>query len=302
MISEELATRKMNGHESSMKKNKTEADTATYVNTIKKKDKYADTMEKIQTYEDNMSSGGRGLPAETAQDACVAAQNLLNRLDKGIQQDNADGRIDMGNTQPGTGVAKIHMKWEEEMLRIVNSSGRDESWKRRQRDIIRNAGDGAAKLNNAVRRYIMNKKEKDRTGSEDCWPLNNAVDQYERELERLRSYCPSIQVPPYMASVMKRCKPKPKPRPQGPPCDNVAAWARGLVAKGQTVGKGALGNPQNARVYPANLHLCYECQHSDGTPGSVILGGHGGWSDFYPAVVNVQRNCNCDTANMNISY
>lgn len=85
-------------------------------------------------------------------------------------------------------------------------------------------------------------------------------------------------------------------------CEELEAWARDLVANKRVVNGSALGNPQRTQIYPANLHLCYDCTNEDGTPGVVILGGHGGWSHFWPAVVRVQRNCNCGTANLDINY
>ena len=89
---------------------------------------------------------------------------------------------------------------------------------------------------------------------------------------------------------------------QLPSCAQIAQKARRLVANRRVINAGSLGTPQNSQSSEANLHLCYECQDEDGRPGVVILGGHGGKSQFFPAGVSVQSNCNCSTANMVINY
>ena len=112
-------------------------------------------------------------------------------------------------------------------------------------------------------------------------------------------------------STNKPSKPSSQPYPgyKNPfmeSCEDVVKWANQLVAARRTVNKQVLANvrrpPARTKVYPANLHLCYECEYEDPTKGVVIIGGHGGWSHFFPSVVRVQRNCDCERANMDIRY
>jgi len=146
------------------------------------------------------------IPAETAQDVCVAVQKLLDRLDEGIREDDADGRIDKGNLKPVTDGTAIELRWEREMERIVNNKGETEGSRVKQIHIIHGAGEAVRIMAGTVRRYIEEKKDLDARGSKDCYHLDKWFEEYERTLQQVRSRCPGIQVPQKMAEVMQKCQ------------------------------------------------------------------------------------------------
>lgn len=226
----------------------------------------------------------RRRPAQTSGDICESAGMLLDRLAVGIAEDDKDGRIDMGNTKEVTNGQAISLKWRDDMRKISKVL-------HNQYEIakIDSLSDAAFQIEQAVRLYIKQKKEKERTHSDDCDSLNNTLDKFKREVARFNDLCHPIIIPTEMTYPMKPCLSKPKVLN----CEEMM----GMVNKSQRWGnspdmyidnisagavQGKFGPPSCTQ--PSG-RICWKCRKQNGsisyftvTPGHAAVG---------------LSNCNC---------
>jgi TPR repeat protein len=163
----------------------------------------------------------RSRPSQTSGDVCESGGMLLDRLADGIVQDDKDGRIDMGNMKEVTNGQAISLKWRDEMRQKAKVM-------HNQHEIakIDPLSDASFQIEQAVRLYIKQKKEKERTRSNDCDQLNNTLAKFKREVERFKELCHPIIIPTEMTYVMKPCIPEPQRQPSRS-CEEMLSMVKG---------------------------------------------------------------------------